>query len=80
MKDKDEDKDKDDLNVFSRFGNNIAFVQDELKDLPELKNLPKGNTKDFTSKISYALSLGLKEKEIFFFGLFQWASIDLPYP
>lgn len=79
MKDKDEDKDKDDLNVFSRFGNNIAFVQDELKDLPELKNLPKGNTKDFTSKISYALSLGLKEKEIFFFGLFQWASIVLAY-
>ena len=59
--------------------NPLAFVQDELKDLPELKNLPKGNTKDFTSKISYALSLGLKEKEIFFFGLLQWASVILAY-
>lgn len=65
--------------MFGRFKNNMAFVQDELKDLPELKNLPKGNTKDFTSKISYALSLGLKEKEIFFFGLLQWVSVLLAY-
>ena len=65
--------------MFGRFKNNMAFVQDELKDLPELKNLPKGNTKDFTSKISYALSLGLKEKEIFFFGLLRWVSVLLAY-
>ena len=63
----------------SLFSNKIDFVQDELKDLPELKNLPKGKIKDFTSKIGYALSLGLKEKEIFFFGLLQWASVILAY-
>ena len=65
--------------AFAPFKNNIAFVQDELKDLPELKKLPKGARKDFTSKIRYALSLGLKEKEIFFFGLLQWASVILAY-
>ena len=26
---------------YSPFKNNIAFVQDELKDLPELKKLPR---------------------------------------
>lgn len=64
---------------YSPFKNNIAFVQDELKDLPELKKLPKGSRKDFTSKISYALLLGLKEKEIFFFGILQWAAVILAY-
>ena len=31
------------------------------------------------SKIGYALSLGLKEKEIFFFGLMQWIFVLLAY-
>ena len=47
------------------FGNKLVFVRDELSDIPEMKNLPKGSLVDFTSRIKYALSLGLKEKEIF---------------
>jgi len=61
------------------FKNKYDFVRDELKDLPEFSELPKGKLKDFTSRIRYALSLGLKEKEIFFFGAMQWLSIVLAY-
>ena len=61
------------------FGNKLVFVRDELSDIPEMKNLPKGNLVDFTSRIKYALSLGLKEKEIFFFGLLQWLFVILGY-
>lgn len=63
----------------SLFKNQYSYVQEELKNLPEFDDLPKGKLKNFTSKISYALSLGLKEKEIFFFGLMQWASILFAY-
>ena len=61
------------------FKNKYDFVRDELKDLPEFSELPKGKLKDFTSRIKYALLLGLKEKEIFFFGAMQWLSIVLAY-
>ena len=61
------------------FKNKYDFVRDELKDLPEFSELPKGKIKDFTSRIKYALSLGLKEKEIFFFGAMQWLSVVLAY-
>ena len=61
------------------FKNKYDFVREELKDLPEFGNLPKGKFKDFGSRIGYALSLGLKEKEIFFFGLMQWLSVVLAY-
>ena len=61
------------------FKNKYDFVRDELKDLPEFSELPKGKLKDFTSRIRYALSLGLKEKEIFFFGAMQWLSVVLAY-
>ena len=61
------------------FKNKYNFVRDELKDLPEFSELPNGKLKDFTSRIKYALLLGLKEKEIFFFGLMQWISVVLAY-
>ena len=61
------------------FKNKYDFVRDELKDLPEFSELPKGKIKDFTSRIKYALLLGLKEKEIFFFGAMQWLSVILAY-
>jgi hypothetical protein len=61
------------------FKNKYNFVRDELKDLPEFSNLPQAKFKDFGSRIGYALSLGLKEKEIFFFGLMQWLSVVLAY-
>ena len=51
------------------FKNKYEFVQKELSTLKDFDSLPKGNIKDFTSRIKYALGLGLKEKEIFFFGL-----------
>ena len=50
---------------FKLFKNKYNFVREELKDLPEFSELPKGKLKDFTSRIKYALLLGLKEKEIF---------------
>ena len=61
------------------FKNKYDFVRDELKDLPEFSELPKGKLKDFTSRIRYALLYGLKEKEIFFFGAMQWLSVVLAY-
>ena len=65
--------------ITKHFSNKIEFIMDEIGEMPEMENLPKGNTKDFTSKIGYALSLGLKEKEIFFFGLMQWIFVLLAY-
>jgi hypothetical protein len=65
--------------ITKSFSNNIRFVSKEISEMPEMKNLPKGNTKDFTSNIGYALALGLKEKEIFFFGFIQWIFILLTY-
>ena len=48
---------------------------DEISQLAEIVNRSGGNYKDFTSRIGYALQLGLKEKEIFFFGVMQWVAI-----
>ena len=65
--------------ITKHFSNNIKFVSDEISKMPEMKNLPKGNSKDFTSKIGYAISLGFKEKEIFLFGIMQWVFVLLAY-
>lgn len=59
--------------------NKIDFVRDEIKDIPNIDKKPSGGIRSFSSRISYAISLGLKEKEIFFFGLLQWASIGIGY-
>jgi uncharacterized membrane protein len=59
--------------------NSIRFVRDEIKRLPGVDRKPSGGVAAFTSRIGYALSLGLKEKEIFFFGLLQWAAIAMAY-
>ena len=61
------------------FSNKIKFVTDEIVEMPELSRIPIFSKKDFTSKIGYALSLGLKEKEIFFFGIMQWVFVILGY-
>lgn len=61
------------------FSNKIKFVTDEIVEMPELARIPIFSKKDFTSKIGYALSLGLKEKEIFFFGIMQWIFVILGY-
>ena len=59
--------------------NKISFVRDEINEIPDIKNKPKGGIKSFSSRIGYALSLGLKEKEILTFGLLQWVAIALGY-
>lgn len=59
--------------------NNINFVRDEIKELPDIDKKPSGGISSFSSRIGYALSLGLKEKEIFFFALLQWVSIGIGY-
>ena len=57
----------------------IDFVRDEIKGIPSIDKKPEGGIKCFSSRIGYALSLGLKEKEIFVFGLLQWAAIGIAY-
>lgn len=59
--------------------NKLEFIRDEISEISGIDKKPKGGVKSFSSKIGYALSLGLKEKEIFVFGLLQWASIALTY-
>lgn len=59
--------------------NKIDFVRDEIKDIPNIDKKPSGGISSFSSRISYAISLGFKEKEILFFGLLQWASIGIGY-
>jgi len=61
------------------FKNDINFVTDDLKGFIEKNDLPETKVKNFTSRIKYALLLGFKEKEIFFFGLIQWLAILLAY-
>lgn len=59
--------------------NKIEFVRDEIKEIPGIDKKPTGGISGFSSRIGYAISLGLKEKEIFLFGLLQWASIAIGY-
>jgi Zn-finger nucleic acid-binding protein len=62
-------------NVFKQ----LEFVRNELVDIPEINQKPTGGIGRFTSRVGYAMSLGLKEKELFIFGLLQWAAIALAY-
>jgi len=59
--------------------NKIDFVRDEIKNIPNIDEKPSGGISSFRARIGYAISLGFKEKEIFFFGLLQWASIGVGY-
>lgn len=59
--------------------NKINFVRDEIKDLADIDKKPKNAVAGFTARIGKALALGLKEKEIFFFGLMQWVAIGIGY-
>ncbi len=59
--------------------NQIDFVRDEIKSIPNIDKKPSGGIGSFCSSIGYAISLGFKEKEIFFFGLLQWVSIGISY-
>ena len=59
----------------------LISMQVELAELPDIQNISKTKDKDSSSdlKAGYALSLGLKEKEIFFFGGMQWLAVALGY-
>lgn len=59
--------------------NKIDFVRDQIKDIPDIDKKPSGGISSFGSRISYAISLSFKEKEIFFFSFLQWASIGIGY-
>ena len=52
---------------------------DELTKFVDNEEKPESAIKTFTSRIRYALMLGLKEKEIFFFGLLQLLVIMVGY-
>jgi uncharacterized membrane protein len=57
----------------------IGFVRDEIKHITHVNKKPSGGIRSFGSRISYAVSLGFKEKEIVLFGLLQWVSIGIGY-
>ena len=62
----------------------LLSMQRELAALPEIQKIPTDIETDseasgFASKAGYALSLGLKEKEIFFFGGMQWLAVAIAY-
>ncbi len=59
--------------------NKLDFVKEELWELDGIDRKPSGGIRSFGSHIGYAVSLALKEKEIFFFGLLQCASIGIAY-
>ena len=55
--------------------NKVDFIRNEIKDLPDIDKKVTGGIGSFCSKIGYAISLTLKEKEIFFFAFLQWVAI-----
>ena len=59
----------------------LISMQVELAELQDIQNMSTNTDKDSTSglKAGYALSLGLKEKEIFFFGGMQWLAVSMAY-
>ena len=60
----------------------LLTMQRELASLPDIQNISTNTdskSSDFTSKAGYALSLGLKEKEIFFFSGMQWLTVAIAY-
>ena len=59
--------------------NQLDFVRNEIQSIPNADKKPKDGIASFGSRIGYGLSLGFKEKEIFFFGLLQWVSIGVGY-
>ena len=63
------------INIFKR----LQFVREEIAEIPGIAEKPIGGVTTFLTRVTYALSLGFKEKEIFFFGLLQWVSIALTY-
>lgn len=59
--------------------NKVNFIRNEIKDLPDIDKKVTGGIGSFCSKIGYAISLSLKEKEIFFFAFLQWVAIAIGY-
>ena len=61
------------------FSKNYRYVTNELADFTEKEKRPDLDRGQFTGRIKSALALGLKEKEIFFFGLLQLLAIMVGY-
>ena len=59
--------------------NKVDFIRDEIKELPGIGEKPSGGIGAFASRVGYALSLCLKEKEILVFALLQWAAVGIAY-
>ena len=59
--------------------NKVDFIRDEIKELPGIDEKPSGGIGAFASRVGYALSLCLKEKEILVFALLQWAAVGIAY-
>jgi hypothetical protein len=59
--------------------NKLEFVTDEISQIEGISDKPSGGITSFGRRVSYALSLGVREKEIFFFCVMQWAAIGIGY-
>lgn len=59
--------------------NQIKFVPNQIKSHPHINEKPVGGIAAYGSRIGSTLTLMLKEKEILFFCLLQWASIGAAY-
>ena len=60
--------------------NKVDFIRDEIKELPGIDEKPSGGIGAFASRVGYAPSLCLKEKEILALALLQWAAVGIAYP
>ena len=47
--------------------NKLSFVREDIKEFSESMGKPSGGISGFLGRVSYALSLAFKEKEIFIF-------------
>jgi hypothetical protein len=59
--------------------NQLDFIKDEIRKIPEVKQKPYGGINSFFSRIAYAVYLAFKEKEIFTFCILQWLAIGFAY-
>ena len=59
--------------------NKLEFVTDEISQIEGISDKPSGGITSFGRRVSYALSLCVREKEIFFFCVMQWAAIGTGY-
>lgn len=65
-----------------KYSNKLGFVAEAIRDLPETEaDKPDKDVaaRSFFDRAAYSYQLGVKEPELFVFGILQWASIGVGY-